>query len=320
MVLLRGLNYDYTGEQSTKLTEATPAGSTMLKVVSADGFAVADYLVIDPGNDNAEILKVSAVTASLKLTTDAAAFPHPRDSELYRLPYNQMRFYECATATGTYVEIASSTAEMKYDDNYTEYDDTTGNTDYYFKRTFYNATTAVESDIELSNYWQSDDEKLYITPEELRTFLGFDPIDYPGPEDMRSFIKIAQMKVNLDMDTTSINVLFIATMYLSKHYVLKALATRSVSKGYVQVMAEGRTITKAYQEFVLAAENIFQEYKEFILQQNRREATSTNFMNDTTQIDSLTRQNMIDILTGATNAEDMQSGYRFNYYDRSRLR
>ena len=178
--------------------------------------------------------------------------------------------------------------------------------------TVISSTLSVLTDVKRTA--EDEDDVLYITPEELRTFLQYDTNDYPTPQDMRFFIEIAQRRLALDIDSSDTNILFIATLLLGKTYVLRSMASRSVKTGYVQVNAEGRTITKAYQELVLDAENSYQEYKEFLLNVARQEAMSTNFMDDTNNISSLTRQQIIDIMNGTTNAEITQNARRYDYF------
>jgi len=158
-----------------------------------------------------------------------------------------------------------------------------------------------------------EDEELYLTPVELRTFLQYDENDYPNKEDMRFMIKLSMKKIALDLDSSDENILFIATLLLAKTNILRSLATRSIRTGYIQVNAEGRTITKAYQEFVLDAENSLQEYKEFILSVGRVESISTNFMTKN-EISSYTREQIIDMMNGTTNAEQAQYGRKYDYF------
>ena len=313
MVLLEGLNYDYSGQERTFLKDKVGVGSTTLKVDNTEGFADDDYLVIDAGKETAEIIRINATVASNDtLTITATKFVHQENAKVFRLPYNQMKFYECATVDGTYVLISGATVEMTFATKYTNF--TGGTADYYYKRVFYNATSTAVSPIAEANYWQTTDEELYITPAELRTVLQFDENDYPTKEDMRFLIKVAMKKIALDLDTSNVNILFLGTLLLSKSFVLRGLASRSVSKGYVHVNAEGRTITKAYQELVLDAENTTQEYKEFVIANNRTEAQSTQFMDDTTMINSWTRSEIIAMMQGQTNAVDFQYGYRNNFW------
>jgi len=312
MVLLRGLNYDYSGQQSSYLTEVVEPNNTILNLQNTKGFVENDYIIIAPNTEETEIVKIdAAVTSNGKITISALKFNHGINTKVYRTNYNQMKFYECATISGTYTVIASSTTNMSYINNYTNYDYASATAEYYYKRTFYNEETSTESPIDLSESWQVDDENLYVTTEEMRMFLQFDINDFPTPNDMRFFIKIGMTNVGLDMDTSSVNILFIATLLRSKELIMRALASKALSKGYIQVNAEGRTITKAYQELILDAENTLQEYKEFILRNGRREATSTNFMDDSTVVDTWTRSDIINIMNGTTDAQDFQDYYSF---------
>jgi len=312
MVLLSGLNYDYSGQITTELNSSVNKGNTGLVLISTEGLTADDYIVIEPKTYKAEIVKISSVTDSTTLVISTTNFAHSKGSKIFRIPYNQIRFYESATADGTYSLIADSTIDMNYTQNTTNFSG--GTADYYYKRTFYNETTTDESAIDDAEYWQTDDESLYVTADEMRTFLQFGPNDYPNQNDMRFFIRTAMKKIAIDIDSSDTNILFISTLLLGKSFVMRALATKSVSKGYVQVNAEGRTITKAYQELVLEAENTLQEYKEFIMNTTRREATSTQFLDDTSVIDSWTRQDIINILNGVSDGEDFQRTYDMSFY------
>jgi len=317
MVLLRGLNYDYSGQQTTQIAVALYSGSgSSISLDNSEGFVINDYMVINPQEETAEIVKIATVPNATTVTTTATFdFAHAINENIYRLPYNQMIFYESASATGTYTTISSgSTVEMSFADIYTttEYEESTS--DYYYKRIFKNETTGSVSSITLSQYWQVTDEELYITPEEVRVILQFGPNDPPSPNDMRTIIKLAQDKVDLDLNTTTAVIRRIAAFLLSKSYILRSLATKTLSKGYITINAEGRSITKAYQELVLEAENTFQEYKIFIINNgNRNEVTKTDFMDDTSIIDGDTRRQIIDILTGTQNILDYDSAYRTLY-------
>jgi len=302
MVLLKGLNYDHTGQQSTKLITKVGIGSTTYKILNTEGFADSDYFVIDPGTEKSEIIKISTIDDNRTFTAAAAKFEHGVNAELFRLPYNQMKFYYSTDATGTYTYITDSITEMSYVGIFTNYSYADGTTSLYYKRTFYNSTTDVESDIAEADYWQTGDETLYITPEELRKILQLGEDDPPSPEDMYTLIKVAQKQIALEVNSSSQDILFLSTMLLAKHYVMRALATKALSKGYITINVEGRNVTKAYQELVLEAENTFKEYQLFVRNLTRSEVGKTNFMDDTTLVDPEIRAAYIDNWTGTTNA------------------
>jgi len=316
MVLLSGLNYDFSGQQTSELTEKVGVGGLTLKVKNTEGFEVDDYIVIDPKTETAEILKIAVVVDTMTLTVSASKFSHALGSNFYRIPYNQMQFYSSTELGGTYTLIAASTLEMAYAGLYTNYSHTSGTSALYYKRTFLNETTSKESDIGEADYWQTGDESLIIDAEELRGYLLFGRDDPPSPEEMTNIIKLAENQLYLDTTSRDQNFLRTAAFLIAKAYVMRGLATKAISKGYVTINVEGRNVTKAYQELVLEAENTMKEYETFIIKWDRSEVGSTNFMEEG-EIDTETREAYIWNWTGTTNA---LSSSRRLYNNNSRRR
>ena len=89
MTLLEGLNYDFSGQERTFILEPVGKGNTTLKVDNTAGLANNDYLVINPGSEISEIVKIGAtVAANTVLTISATKFNHSTKEKVYRLPYN----------------------------------------------------------------------------------------------------------------------------------------------------------------------------------------------------------------------------------------
>ena len=174
MVLLRGKNYDIGSQPNSTVNTAAAATATTLVLKNTEGFANNDYIVLNPGAETAEIAQITTVDSDTSLTISALKFAHSVDELVFKTPYNQISFYESASSDGTYTIIAGSTKEMEYSELYTEYNDTTGDSDYYFKVVYVNETTAATSDISLSTYWQISDDILPITVEQLRIIMQFD--------------------------------------------------------------------------------------------------------------------------------------------------
>ena len=106
MVLLRGLNYDYSGQQSSKINTAASAAATTLVVENTEGFSDDDYLLINPGNEQSEIVRINdTVSSDTSLTVTALKFAHAVGEKVFRMPFNQMKFYECSTEDGNLLEI-----------------------------------------------------------------------------------------------------------------------------------------------------------------------------------------------------------------------
>ena len=317
MVLLKGVNYDISNQQNSSLSVYASDGSTTLNVESTTGFPSSGYLVIEPKTERAEIVSYSAISPTT-ITTTATVYQHGAGEKVYLLPYNQMRFYSSTSETGTYVFIAASSTTMTYDQITTNYNYATGTTALFYKRTFYNATSMVETDINVSDYWQvNDDQSLFVTASELRVFLQFGENDYPTNSDMQTIINIASKEASFDLNTGNAQVVYFAQLLLSKYYVLRGLASRALAKGYIQLNAEGRQIIKAYNELAKEAQAAKTEYDEFLFNNARTETGKTEFMADMDD-GGETRQNIMDIQQGFTNAQDYGRYYKYSYGVRSR--
>jgi len=314
MVLLKNKNYDYSSEIKRTILNNILAATTDILLDTVENIEINSYLLINPGFNTSEIVKVSAKVDNSKLTIEATKYQHSMNENVFLVPYNQIKIYTSSESTGTYLLV--DTVDMVFNSLHTNHYYDVDN-DYYYKSTFYNSTTSEESNIDDANAWQITDDELYCSEQDLRMFLQFEIDDYPTQEGARFFIKTAMVKIDLDISTSNKNILWLSTLLLSKFYVLRGLATRALSKGYIQIVVEGRTITKAYQEMVLEAENILQEYKEFINAQDRTEAISTNPLFSSGAVDSLTIQDLVDLMNGISNAETLERGRWFRRYWRS---
>ena len=301
MVLLQGLNYDLSGQETTKTTLEVIPDEEKIRVKSSSGFSDNDYFVIGMNTDKSEIVQIISVNSLFEIATTSFKYYHEPGAVLFRVPYNKMRFYESTTSTGTYTLI--DTVDMDYQRNYTNYNYLGGSHDNFYKRTFYNEELSEESDIGLSDYWQTNAEEMILSPEQLRIFLQYAKEDMPPENETRDIIKIANSRVNLELSSGNREITFLANLLASKFYFLKAMGSRAVSKGYVTVNVAGRNVTKAYQEIVLDAENVWNEYKSLLRNLAAKEVSSTNFMNKD-YIFKENRQFIIDIMNGTQNAID----------------
>ena len=114
----------------------------MLVANSAD-FAADDYVLLGEfGAENAEIVQVQSVTAAthtLTFTT-ATKFAHPESTRATILPYNQVRFYQTATATFSATGPLTGYTDVTASDIFSRYTDTTNSTRFGWFL-FYNSTT-----------------------------------------------------------------------------------------------------------------------------------------------------------------------------------
>ena len=124
-------------------------GVTTIVVRDTDRFSVDDRILLgEMGFEQSEIVSVTAVNADKKtLTISATSFPHATDDPLYVLKYDSINFYRATTAVdGTYSILVTVPLDVDNDTKTTSYEDPTGLTGYYYRTTYYNAITDLESD------------------------------------------------------------------------------------------------------------------------------------------------------------------------------
>ena len=120
----------------TVLTADSASGSATLTVKNITGFAINQILLIgEPGTQQAEIIKTHASTAPTGSTITLAsntALNHSSSTFIYVIPYDQVEFSRATTATGSKSVLATSSIPANA--KYTEYNDTTNTSGYYFAR------------------------------------------------------------------------------------------------------------------------------------------------------------------------------------------
>jgi len=85
---------DYDQVERTKLTAATAAGATIVNVANPQGIAADSFVLIgEPGDELAEIRKIASVTGSAITLTVAMTFAHNNRDRVYKMEYDQVRFY-----------------------------------------------------------------------------------------------------------------------------------------------------------------------------------------------------------------------------------
>jgi hypothetical protein len=127
------------------------AGGTALGVRNIAGFTNQYAVQLGKtGEELAEVLTISGAPSGTTINTAGTVkYPHPNDTPLYQIKYNQVIFKRSTVGTaGTAVALA--TVDIIPDSLYTQYDDTTGATTYAYKTQFYNSIT---TDVSAESAW-----------------------------------------------------------------------------------------------------------------------------------------------------------------------
>jgi len=177
MISLRATTEDFVKlERSQLAANATAGSSVSLTLENNNGISDTDFLVIGhEGSELAELVQVNAVVVdgqSVQVTT--LKFNHFKGEPVTRYSYNKRKFYGCATETGTYVELTSegSPVDIQVDDPQGTLLEYLGSTYLYFKSTYYNSTSATETDIADALAVAGDQSGRYASLYEIRKHAG----------------------------------------------------------------------------------------------------------------------------------------------------
>lgn len=148
-MVISAFNPETADLEKSYLANPYSVGVTSIVVKNSDRFAVDDRIMIgEMGHEKTEIVTVSAVAADgVTLTVGATVYTHEADTPVYKLRFDQVKFYRSTTgATGAYSLIATEALDVDNENLTTIYDDTSGLASYYYKTTVYHSIALVESD------------------------------------------------------------------------------------------------------------------------------------------------------------------------------
>ena len=147
-MLITAFNPQLDEIEKTYLSIAESAGTTTHQVKNASNFLSDDRVLIgEMGHEKSEILTVASVT-STSIVTGGTLYPHDANSPIYRLRYDQVKFYRSTDGSdGTYSLLATVDIDVDQAELTTAYDDTTGLSSYYYKIAYYHSVTTLESSL-----------------------------------------------------------------------------------------------------------------------------------------------------------------------------
>ncbi len=137
---------DITGNTRTTLAAQIAAAGTAMSVLDNNGFTDNDWFIIgEPGDSETEENDVNgAVTRGQSVTvTNTLKFAHELDAPVTKINERKITIYGSATDGGALVAIVATGAAVDIDWNneFTEYVDTTDASDLYYVVKFYDGTS-----------------------------------------------------------------------------------------------------------------------------------------------------------------------------------
>ncbi len=299
MRTLQAVTEDFIKLERTTLTADAAAGSNVtLTLSNNDGLSDTDFVVIGhEGSELAELEQINqAVTPGTSVRVSTLKFNHQAGEPVTRYRYNKRKFYGCATATGSYVELTSegSPKDIQVDDPQGTLLEYTGSTYLYFKATYYNSTTAEETDIDDASATDGDESKRYASLWAIRKHAGL--AGNPLYSDVRLEMKRKQAE-------NEINSAIFAkyTLPLAEVPALISQICELLAAGYID-----------YEEFGKAGEGVKWLGEARALLKAIRNGTQVLIGADGTE---LARQTTTGVLDGYPNDEDTDAA-QFSMGDR----
>ncbi len=177
--VLRADNFDEINIKEKAVLDAdAAAAATTILVQSVQNIAVDDFTFIgNRGSETTEIRKVTSIS-SLTLTIPALTQAHDRFEAIIVARADKIRYYRAANvdgsvpADGSFSQIAE--VDIDYDQLFTDHIDSTGDSNFWYKYTFYNSVSTAETDLEATAAVRGGEFGHYITTNDVRAEAGLE--------------------------------------------------------------------------------------------------------------------------------------------------
>ncbi len=168
---------DFIKVERTELDADAVAGSNVtLTLKNNSGMADNTFICIGrEGGEQAEIEKINqAVTGATAVRVATLLFGHKKGTPVTVYKYDKRKFYGATSADGSYTELTGdgSPAVISVDDPQGTRLEYSGSTYTYFKATYYNSITAVETAQADSEAVLADESVRYCTLYAIRVQAG----------------------------------------------------------------------------------------------------------------------------------------------------
>lgn len=180
--------------------DAAAGSNVSLTLVSNQGLVQNDYIVIGvEGNELAELEQINAaVSGNVVVQVATLKFNHKKGEPITKYRYNKRKFYGSETETGSYTELTAdgSPKDIQADDPQGTQLEYTGSVYEWFKATYFNSQTSLESDIADAGAVEADESKRYATIYAIRKHAGL--AGNPRYSDGRIEVKRKQAENEID--------------------------------------------------------------------------------------------------------------------------
>lgn len=174
---------DWIKVERTKLTADAAAGSNIaLALESNEGTAQNTFIVVGrEGTERAELERINAaVSGNTAVQVATLKFGHLAGEPVTVYRFDKRKFYGCDTEDGSFVALATDNPKaIQVDDLQGTPIEYTGSEGYvFFKATYYNSQTGLETELADSPPTSSDESTRYATLWGIRVKAGFEENTY----------------------------------------------------------------------------------------------------------------------------------------------
>ncbi len=160
-------------------SDATAGSDVELTLINNQGFSLNDFIVVGvEGAELSELIQINTTVTAPGTTIQVSglSFAHKAGTPIRLYKFNQRKFYGATASGGTFVELTvdGSPVTIPVDNPQGTPLEYTGAEGYaYFKATYYNSQTAVETALADSNEVLADESKRYCSLYGIRKAGGF---------------------------------------------------------------------------------------------------------------------------------------------------
>lgn len=180
MQVLLAPTEDSVLSESTEFSAEEAVAQTQLSVKNAQGFSEDDYVILGRlGHEKAELRQVASVASDLTSITISSAtkFVHEEGEPITKIFYNQRKFYRASSETGTYSHLSSESSPKEIEVDKPEgtfLEDTGGSSTSWYKATYYNSTTSIETSTDDAIAVQAGESDHYTSIYAIKRRSGFE--------------------------------------------------------------------------------------------------------------------------------------------------
>lgn len=231
-------------ERTTLDADASAGSNVSLTLVNNNGMASDTFIVIGlEGSEKAELEKINdTVVAGTTVRVATLLRDHKKGEPVTVYRFDKRKFYGATSETGSYTELTSdgSPAAIQVDDPQGTRLEYSLSTYTYFKATYYNSVSTLETDIADSDAVLADESKRYTSLYAIRKMAGF--TENPFITDGRIEAKRKQAENEINSAIFSRYVLPLAEIPALIGYICECLAAGYMH--YEEYGPEGDAVKK----------------------------------------------------------------------------